>query len=180
MFVVFEGIDGSGKTTVSNRVVDRLRALGLAVKHLRAEGKFASSVTEAIRALGRDVKNLDLVPQAEFLLYVARDVQLIEEALRPALLEHDVVIADRFLYTAEVLACYGRRLSPEWAAPVLRAAANQLLPDSKPERTGFRKTTKWPVQQRTRWAGSVTIEPGEPGKRPARQRRCQRSHPSTG
>jgi dTMP kinase len=129
MFIVFEGIDGSGKTTVSNRVAERLRALGLAVKHLRAEGKFASSVTEAIRALGRDAKNLDLAPQAEFLLYVARDVQLIEEALRPALLEHDVVIADRFLYTAEVLACYGRRLSREWAAPVLHAAANQLLPD---------------------------------------------------
>ncbi|MEY4510961.1 MAG: Thymidylate kinase, partial [Pseudomonadota bacterium] len=38
MFVVFEGIDGSGKTTVSNLVVERLRTRGLTVKHLRAEG----------------------------------------------------------------------------------------------------------------------------------------------
>ena len=85
MFVVFEGIDGSGKTTVSNMVAERLRAGGLSVKHLRAEGKFVSVVSEAIRELGRDARNIELVPQAEFLLYVARDVQLIEQALRPAL-----------------------------------------------------------------------------------------------
>ena len=74
MFVVFEGIDGSGKTTVSNRVVKRLGERGLSVKHVRAEGKFASSVTEAVRALARDVKNLELVPKAEFMLYVARKI----------------------------------------------------------------------------------------------------------
>ena len=73
------------------------------MKHLRSEGKFASQVAESIRALGRDQRNLDLVPEAEFLLYVARDVQQMVEALRPALGNHDVVIADRFFYTAEVL-----------------------------------------------------------------------------
>ena len=39
MFVVFEGIDGSGKTTISNRVAAALAEDGLRVKHLRAEGK---------------------------------------------------------------------------------------------------------------------------------------------
>jgi dTMP kinase len=129
MFVVFEGIDGSGKTTVSNMVAERLRAGGLSVKHLRAEGKFVSVVSEAIRELGRDARNIELVPQAEFLLYVARDVQLIEQALRPALGHTDVVLADRFLYTAEILGRYGRRLSPEWTAPILQAAAGGLTPD---------------------------------------------------
>jgi len=129
MFVVFEGIDGSGKTTVSNLVVERLRAQGLTVKHLRAEGKFVSSVSEAIRSLARDSKNLELHPRAEFLLYVARDVQLIEEALREALTTHDVVLADRFLYTAEVLARYGRGLPAEYTKPILDAAAGGLSPD---------------------------------------------------
>jgi len=129
MFVVFEGIDGSGKTTVSNMVAERLRAGGLSVKHLRAEGKFVSVVSEAIRELGRDARNIELVPQAEFLLYVARDVQLIEQALRPALGQTDVVLADRFLYTAEILGRHGRRLSPEWTAPILQAAAGGLVPD---------------------------------------------------
>ena len=92
MFVVFEGIDGSGKTTVSNRVAARLREGGLKVRHLRADGKFASAVSEAIRDFGRDARNLDLVPEAEFLLYVARDVQLIEQVMRPALAEYDIVL----------------------------------------------------------------------------------------
>jgi dTMP kinase len=129
MFVVFEGIDGSGKTTVSNMVAERLRAGGLSVKHLRAEGKFVSVVSEAIRELGRDSRNIELVPQAEFLLYVARDVQLIEQALRPALGQTDVVLADRFLFTAEILGRHGRRLSPEWMAPILQSAAGGLSPD---------------------------------------------------
>ena len=46
MFVVFEGIDGSGKTTVSNLVAERLRAAGLTVEHLREGGKFSSPVTQ--------------------------------------------------------------------------------------------------------------------------------------
>jgi len=129
MFIAFEGIDGSGKTTVSNLVVERLRASGLTVKHLRAEGKFVSSVSEAIRSLARDSKNLDLDPHAEFLLYVARDVQLIEEALRPALQTYDVVLADRFLYTAEVLARFGRGLPEAYVRPVLAAAAGGLAPE---------------------------------------------------
>lgn len=129
MFVVFEGIDGSGKTTVSNMVAERLRARGLSVKHLRAEGKFVSAVSEAIRDLGRDARNLELVPQAEFLLYVARDVQLIEEALRPAMDESDVILADRFLFTAEVLGEKGRALPVEFTRPILKAAAAGLEPD---------------------------------------------------
>jgi dTMP kinase len=129
MFVVFEGIDGSGKTTVSNLVVQRLERSGLRVKHLRAEGKFASSVTEAIRSLARDSRHMALDPRAEFLLYVARDVQLVEEALREALSTHDVVFADRFFYTAEVLARHGRGLPASYVEPVIAAATGELKPD---------------------------------------------------
>ena len=129
MFVVFEGIDGSGKTTISNRVAAVLSAEGLSVKHLRAEGKFVSPVSEGIREFGRNAQNLDLAWQAEFLLYVARDVQLIHEALRPALADHDLVLADRFLYTPEVLGRHGRRLPESFTRPILQAAADGLEPD---------------------------------------------------
>jgi dTMP kinase len=129
VLVAFEGIDGSGKTTISNLVVERLQSRGLSVKHLRAEGKFASAVSEAIRTLARDSRNLDLVPRAEFLLYVARDVQLIEEHLREALVSHDVVLADRFLHTAEVLGRFGRHLPVDYIQPILRAASGGLTPD---------------------------------------------------
>ncbi len=129
MFVVFEGIDGSGKTTISNRVSTALSAEGLAVKHLREGGKFVSPVTEGIREFGRNAQNLALAWQAEFLLYVARDVQLIHEALRPALETHDLVLADRFLYTPEVLGRHGRRLPESFTRPILTAAADGIEPD---------------------------------------------------
>lgn len=129
MFVVFEGIDGSGKTTISNRVAAQLTSEGLSVKHLRAEGKFASPVSEGIREFGRNSQNLNLVWQAEFLLYVARDVQLIHENLRPALADHDLILADRFLYTPEVLGRHGRKLPESFTKPILAAAADGLEPD---------------------------------------------------
>jgi dTMP kinase len=110
-------------------VANRLRESGLAVKHLRADGKFASSVTEALRDLGRDARNLHLTREAEFFLYVARDVQLIAEVMKPALAETDVVIADRFLFTAEVLGRCGRHLPESLTAPVLQAAALGVVPD---------------------------------------------------
>jgi dTMP kinase len=129
MFLVFEGIDGSGKTTLSNQVVTRLRSQGLRIKHLRAEGRFASRVTEAIRTLGRDARNLDLDPKAEFLLYVARELQLVEEVLKPALAQNELIVADRYFPTAEVLARYGRHLPREFVALTLRAAAAEVAPD---------------------------------------------------
>lgn len=129
MFVVFEGIDGSGKTTISNRVAKALRGRGLTVEHLREEGAFASKVTQGIRDFCRDARNMALSPRAELMLYVAREVQLADEVLRPALARADVVIADRYLYTAEVLAQAGRDLPSDVTDPVLAAAADGLWPE---------------------------------------------------
>ncbi|HEX2882375.1 MAG TPA: dTMP kinase [Polyangiaceae bacterium] len=129
MFVVFEGIDGSGKTTISNQVAERLTAGGLRVKHLRAGGEFASLVTQAIRELGRDARNFELEPSAEFLLYLARDVQLLQQILRPALAEHDVVIADRSFYTAQVLGQYGRHLPQQWVDAMLEPTTRSFVPE---------------------------------------------------
>src|SRR5688572_2541927 len=102
MFVVFEGIDGSGKTTLSNRVAKALRESGLCIEHVREGGTFASNVTQAIRELGRDQRNMAMTPHTELHLFLARDSQLFEEATRPALTTSDVVFADRFFYTAYV------------------------------------------------------------------------------
>jgi dTMP kinase len=129
MLVVFEGIDGSGKTTLSNRAAAKLRTLGLDVKHVRSEGRLASRVAEGIREFTRDQRNLELAPYAEFLLNAAREAQQLDEAIRPALAAHDVVIADRFLYTPENLAHYGRGLPRERLLPVLEAVAHGCSPD---------------------------------------------------
>ncbi len=129
MFVVFEGIDGSGKTTVSNLVAARLRNAGIVVEHVREGGTFASRVTQAMRELGRDSRNLALTPRAELMLYLTREVQLLEEATRPALARAEIVIADRFVSTAEVLAIFGRGLAATEVEPLVTAAVAGLRPD---------------------------------------------------
>jgi len=129
MFIVFEGIDGSGKTTISNRVAKALRARGLRVEHAREGGRFVSSVTQAIRDMCRDARNLAMVPRAELLLYVARELQLAEEVISPALERADVVIADRYLYTAEVLARQARDLPDSFIRAIIDVAAGGLWPD---------------------------------------------------
>ncbi|XXF74882.1 dTMP kinase [Myxococcaceae bacterium GXIMD 01537] len=96
MLIVFEGIDGSGKTTLSNRVAEVLRQGGLRVRHVREGGQLASPVSESLRRFTRDPANLALVPMTELLLYAAREAQLLEEVTRPALAHYDVVITDRY------------------------------------------------------------------------------------
>lgn len=127
--VVFEGIDGSGKTTLSNAVAAALRADGLRVAHVREGGNFASVVTTGIREFGRDAKNLALSPHAELFVYLARELQLLDEATAPALAAADVVIADRFFYTAELLATAGRDLPAAEVAPIVAAATRGVVPD---------------------------------------------------
>jgi dTMP kinase len=129
LFVVFEGIDGSGKTTLSNRVAGRLREIGLGVTHVRENGAFASPVTHAIRELGRDQRNLALTPCAEMLLGLARDMQLLEEVTLPARSQSDVVIADRFFYTAAVLAQHGRGMPGAQVSQIMQAVAHVVQPD---------------------------------------------------
>jgi dTMP kinase len=129
MFIAFEGIDGSGKTTLSNRVATALRERGLTVEHAREGGFFASRVTQSIRDLCRDARNLALVPRAELLLYVAREIQLAEEVVVPAMSRADIVITDRYLYTAEVLARQVRRLPEVTIRSIIDDAAGGVWPD---------------------------------------------------
>jgi dTMP kinase len=129
MFIAFEGIDGSGKTTLSNRVAAALRERGLTVEHAREGGWFASRVTQSIRDMCRDARNLALVPRAELLLYVAREVQLAEEVVVPALSRADVVITDRYLYTAEVLARQVRQLPDGTIRAIVDDAAGGVWPE---------------------------------------------------
>ncbi|MBM7118351.1 dTMP kinase [Archangium primigenium] len=129
MLIVFEGIDGSGKTTLSNRVARELRQAGLRVRHVREDGKLASPVSEGLRLFTKNPLHLALTPMAELLLYTARETQLLEEVTRPALAEYEVVIADRFLYTAEVLARWGRGLPEDAVRPIMDACARGLQPE---------------------------------------------------
>ncbi|MFC1888229.1 dTMP kinase [Thermodesulfobacteriota bacterium] len=127
-FVAFEGIDGSGKTVLSNLIADWFRQSGLSVHHAREKGEYASGVARAIRKLARDPVNLEMGPRTELLLYLARDVQSMEETIIPYMGEVDVIIADRFLSSHLSLAHFGRGIERESADRTISSVSSGLEP----------------------------------------------------
>jgi dTMP kinase len=129
MWIDFEGIDGSGKTTVSVRVAQRLRRCGLDVHHVRERGEFRSRLIQGIRTLTRDVESILLAPEAEYLLNAAREAQLLSEEIRPALARGAVVITDRGLHAHRAIAEHVRGLPGPVCGSVADFAAGGLWPD---------------------------------------------------
>lgn len=127
--IAFEGVDGAGKSTVIARVADALQQAGHRI-HLPRSGKeHDSRPTRMIRRLTRDPRNLSLCPGSEFLLYCARELQILEEEVRPALARDEIVLLDRSLLTPEVMATYGRELSGSLVQGVLNAVGEKLAPE---------------------------------------------------
>ena len=129
IFIDFEGIDGSGKTTLSNRLADYLRECGVTVHHARDRGVFRSEISKAIRTLTRDPRFLRMSDVTELLLYTARDTQMIDEFIRPNLQPGNVVFSDRYLYSAVTHSHHARGLPREQVDSVLELAARGLWPD---------------------------------------------------
>lgn len=94
-FVVFEGPDGSGKTTQFRRFLRAAEAAGLTVCEVREPG--GTGVGEKIREVLLDHAHKDMTLTCEMLLYMASRAQLIEQKVIPALTRGELVAADRFL-----------------------------------------------------------------------------------
>jgi dTMP kinase len=129
VFIDFEGIDGSGKTTLSNLLAARLRRLGYRVAHAREGGELQSPIARRVRELTRDSALLEMSPRTEFFLNLARDAQQLEEVIAPALARGEVCISDRYLYSQLALSGGGRGLDMELLSPVCELAAQGLWPD---------------------------------------------------
>ncbi|MHC4217611.1 MAG: dTMP kinase [Planctomycetota bacterium] len=94
-FVVFDGPDGSGKTTQFRRFADHCRTAGLTVCEVREPG--GTFVGEQIRAVLLDPANHAMSLRCEMMLYMASRAQLVEETIQPAMLRGELVLADRFV-----------------------------------------------------------------------------------
>jgi dTMP kinase len=129
IFIDFEGIDGSGKTTLSNRLAEYLKQQGIPVHHARDGGIFRSEISKEIRTLTRDPRFLRMSNITEFLLYVARDTQMIDEFIRPKLIPGNVVFSDRYLYSAITHSHHARGLPRKEVDSVLEMASRGLWPD---------------------------------------------------
>ena len=125
MFVTFEGLDGSGKSTQAELLRVRLQADGVEVVSTREPGG-----TE----LGEGVRNLvlhggDVGPWAEALLYVAARAQLVDDVIRPALERGAAVICDRYVDSSVAYQGIGRQLGLDRILDLNLAAVGGLLPD---------------------------------------------------
>jgi dTMP kinase len=100
LFITIEGLEGSGKSSVISFLLEYLQKRNKKVILFREPG--ATKIGEKIREILLDKNNNELSPNTELLLYLAARAQLIEEKLKKALAEYDVVLCDRFFDSTSV------------------------------------------------------------------------------
>lgn len=109
LFVTFEGIEGSGKSSHARTLAATLRARGHGVVETREPG--GSAAGTAIRALLLGAEATPLTPLAELFLYCADRTQHVAEVIRPALDAGNVVVCDRFSDSTIAYQGHGRGLA---------------------------------------------------------------------
>lgn len=129
LWISFEGIEGTGKTTQIERLADRLRARGDAVLLTREPG--GTELGRRLRELLLRPAERPMDPMTELLLYVADRAQHLAEVVLPALERGDIVLCDRFLDATLAYQGHGRSLGVE---RVLELHRRPPL-DSRPRRT---------------------------------------------
>ncbi|HDQ43958.1 MAG TPA: dTMP kinase [bacterium] len=126
-FFSFEGIDGSGKTEQSARLIQFLKREGRPALLVRDPG--GTGVSEEIRRILLNPQHASMSPVTELLLYEAARAQLVSEVILPALKEGKIVISDRFTDSTTAYQGHGRALPPDRVEEANRTGALDLLPD---------------------------------------------------
>jgi dTMP kinase len=126
VFISFERLDGSGKTTQAALLAEAARAAGREVVSVREPG--GTEAGERIRALLLDPA-ARIAPWAEALLYAAARAELVAEVIRPALDRGATVIADRYVDSSLAYQGVARGLGVTEVLEVNLAATQRLLPD---------------------------------------------------
>ncbi|MGP1569612.1 MAG: dTMP kinase [Eubacteriales bacterium] len=153
IFVTFEGLDGTGKTTQIKYLKKWLETKEIPVIVTREPG--GTRLGERIRKLVLDAKNDNMSYRTELLLYAAARAQHIEEILKPALSDGKVVLCDRFVDSSIAYQGYGRDMVEEAMqinAPMLKELTPDITflfrmkPEMSKERIGIRTNDRMEKQ----------------------------------
>lgn len=124
-FIVFEGGDGSGKSTQARNLMQRLRRRGLGAVLTHEPG--GTLLGEALRRVLKSGPAMS--PLSELFLFEAARAQLVDTLIRPALAEGRTVIADRYVASTVAYQAYGRELDRNLVDRLNREATGGLMPD---------------------------------------------------
>ncbi len=127
LFVTFEGIDGSGKSTQISALYEWLRGKGYEVVRTREPG--GTAIGEQIRALLEDPDNHGTLPLTKALLYSASRAQVVAEVIRPHLKRGGIVLCDRYIDSAMAYQGYGQGMDRSEIAIIINMATRGLIPD---------------------------------------------------
>lgn len=126
-FITFEGIEGSGKTTQIALAAEYLRRLGYTVVTTREPG--GCPIADAIREILLHPANSRLVDRAELFLYAAARAQHVDEVIRPALQQGQLVLCDRYTDATLAYQGYGRGLDLDLIEELNVLACGDCRPD---------------------------------------------------
>lgn len=126
-FIVFEGIDGSGKSTQLTLLREYLEQQGLAVMTTREPG--GTPVGEKIRSILLDPQHSELHYRTEAFLYSSARSQLVTTEIEPALAAGKAVLCDRFVDSTLAYQGYGRGLPLNFLQSINQLATGGLEPD---------------------------------------------------
>jgi len=127
MFITLEGPEGSGKTSHMKPLADWLQSQGRPVYCTREPG--GTSIGEQIRAVLHDLKNTEMHPRTETLLYQAARAQFVEQLVRPHLTAGEIVLSDRYADSTLAYQGYGHRQDLDQVRALICYATGGLWPD---------------------------------------------------
>ena len=127
MFFVFEGVDGSGKTTQLNRFVQWLSDQNHDVVACKDPG--STELGEQLRALLLGEHSTPIAMRTEMMMFTTARTQLVQEIVKPALAEGKTVVLDRFILSTVVYQGHAGRLDPNEILAINAIATEGLMPD---------------------------------------------------
>ncbi len=131
LFITFEGLDGSGKTTQQRLLAASLQAAGHAIVTLRQPG--GTALGDRIRALLLDSRSETevgaIAPETEMALMFADRAQSLHQVILPALTRGEIVLCDRYTDSSEAYQGAGRQLGAERILAMHAAVCNNVQPD---------------------------------------------------